>query len=131
MTSEPDAPPRFLPLPGESVLFITSGAIVDRFGHADSVETPGTIILTDRRVVHLGRVATATGIDDIVEAGLAGERLILDAGGGRAMVLAVPNPGLLRRHLAILRAGAAPLPDGVASPAAADAPAAAPADAPA
>jgi hypothetical protein len=60
----------------------------------------GTLYLTSSRLVHLGQVVVSVRLTDIVEASLAGERLLLTLRQSEGLALDVDRPRLLRAELA-------------------------------
>jgi hypothetical protein len=60
----------------------------------------GTLYLTDRRLLHVGRVVVSIGLDQVREISLAGERLLVTLDGGEGITLDVDRPRLLRVEIA-------------------------------
>lgn len=56
----------------------------------------GTLYLTDRRLLHVGRVVVSIGLDQVREMSLAGDRLLVRLDGGEGITLEVDRPRLLR-----------------------------------
>ena len=60
----------------------------------------GSLYLTSRRLIHLGQVVVTVQLTDIVEASLAGERLLVTLRDGEGLALDIDRPRLLRAEMA-------------------------------
>ena len=60
--------------------------------------------MTSRRIVLLGRLTLAIDLDDIEDAVISGERILLVMGDGQGAALGVAQPRLLRVEIATARA---------------------------
>lgn len=105
---EPDD--RIAPLlgPGERVVAVRRSAQLDRRQPTPGWNAPpglaGDLYLTTRRLVLVGRLTMSFDFEDIEEAGLSGERLLLVLRDGRGVSLDVEQPRLLRVQVATARA---------------------------
>ena len=86
--------------PGESVHDLRTRAILRTPGAEGALGYGGSLYLTSRRLVHLGQVNVSVQLSDIVEASVAGERLLLTLPDGEGMSLDVDRPRTLRAQLA-------------------------------
>jgi hypothetical protein len=107
---EPDARIGPLLVSGERVLAVRRSAIVDRrepvLGSDEPSGLTGDLYLTSRSLVLVGRHTLAFDLDEIEEALLAGDQLLLVMGGGRGAALRVDQPRLLRVEIAAARLAA-------------------------
>jgi hypothetical protein len=107
---EPDARVAPLLAPGEHVLAVRRSAMLDRYpsrsGLGDPMGVGGDLYLTDLRLVLLGRLALSFDLDEIEEAGLSGERLLLVMRNGSSHSLDSAEPRLLRVEIGCARAAA-------------------------
>lgn len=107
---EPDA--RIAPLlaAGEHVVAVRRSALLDRREPAVGSDVPtglaGDLYLTSRRLVLVGRLTLSFHLDEIEEAMLSGERLLLVMPGGQGASLDVAQPRLLRVEIAAARVAA-------------------------
>jgi len=107
---EPDA--RFAPLlaPDELLLAVSRSVMLDRYPSRSGSDVPigvgGDLYLTARRLVLLGRIALSFDLDEIEDAGLSGERLLLVMRNGSSISLDVAEPRLLRVEIGSARAAA-------------------------
>ena len=107
-TLEPDA--RIAPLlgRGERVVAVRRSAQLDRRQPIPGWEAPpgiaGDLYLTPRRLVLVGRMTMELSLNEIEEAGLSGERLLLALRDGQSVSLDVEQPRLLRVDIATARA---------------------------
>lgn len=107
---EPDA--RIAPLlaPGELLVAVRRSVMLDRHpsrsGPDDPMGVGGDLYLTARRLVLLGRIALSFDLDEIEEAGLSGERLLIVMRNGSSVALDVARPRLLRVEMGCARAAA-------------------------
>ena len=107
---EPDT--RIAPLlgPDEQVLAVRRSAMLDRRQPAPDPNTPaelaGDLYVTSRRLVLVGRLTLSFHLDEIEEAMLSGERLLLVMPGGYGASLDVAQPRLLRVEIAAARVAA-------------------------
>lgn len=97
--------------PDEHVLAIRRGAGLDRRQPAveagSIVSNRGDLYLTSGRLVHLGDHAITLDLDQIDDAALAGERLLLVLRDGVGVALCVDRPRLFRVQIAAARAARA------------------------
>ncbi len=107
-TLSPDARITPLLLPGEVVLAVRRSAMLERRQPAAGSGVPaglaGDLYLTSRRLVLVGRHTLAFDLEEIEEAMLAGERVLLVLRDGKGASLDVDRPRLLRVELAVARA---------------------------
>jgi len=107
---EPDG--RIAPLlgPDEQVLAVRRSVMLDRRQPAAGLNTPaelaGDLYVTSRRLVLVGRLTLSFHLDEIDEAMLSGERLLLVMPGGQGASLDVAQPRLLRVEIAAARVAA-------------------------
>ena len=94
----------------EQVLAVRRSALLDRRQPHAGSDAPGglagDLYLTSRRLVLVGRLTLSFDLDEIEEALLSGERLLLVLRGGQGASLAVAQPRLLRVEIAAARASA-------------------------
>lgn len=108
---EPDA--RIAPLlaPGERVIAIRRGALLDR-RQPRAADMPlglaGDLYVTSTRVALVGRTVLSWPLREIEEVVVAGGRLLLVLGDGRGVFVAAAGPRLLRVQIAAARAALAP-----------------------
>ncbi len=97
-----DADERVLPhlLPGEKLHGLRRRAILRAPGDDRALGYGGSLYLTSRRLIHLGQVIVTVQLTDIVEASLAGERLLLTLRDGEGLTLDLDRPRLLRAEIA-------------------------------
>ena len=87
-------------LPGENVHGLRRHAILRAPGDDRALGYGGSLYLTSRRLIHLGQVIVTVQLTDIVEASLAGERLLLTLRDGEGLTLDLDRPRLLRAEMA-------------------------------
>jgi len=87
-------------LPDELVHTLRIHAILNAPGDDRSLGYGGTLYLTSRRLVHLGQVMVTMQLTDIVEASLAGERLLLTLRDGEGFIMDLDRPRMLRAEIA-------------------------------
>ena len=97
---EPDDAIRSHLSEGELVHALRRHAILRAPGGDAALGYGGTLYLTSRRLIHLGQVVMTVRLTDIVEASLAGERLLLTLREGEGLSLDVDRPRLLRAEMA-------------------------------
>ena len=85
---------------GEVVHALRRRAILRAPGGDTSLGYGGTLYLTSRRLVHLGKVVMSVQLTDIAESSLAGERLLLTLSNGEGLSLDLDRPRLLRAEMA-------------------------------
>jgi hypothetical protein len=92
--------------PDEAVLAFRPSVAIDRRhpSRGNDAGLPGDFYVTTRRIVHLGRVMLDYELDDITEAAVAGDELLLIIGTDRGLSLAVEDPRVLRVEIAAARA---------------------------
>ena len=97
-----EADERILPhlLPSEKVHGLRRHAILRAPGDDRALGYGGSLYLTSRRLIHLGQVIVTVQLTDIVEASLAGERLLLTLRDGEGFTLDLDRPRLLRAEMA-------------------------------
>ena len=104
----PDARIGPLLAPGEQVLAKRESAFVDRRQPLPGSDEPsgiaGDLYLTSRRLVLAGRYTLAFELDEIEEALLSGDQLLLVMRDGRGASVGVAQPRLLRVEIAAARA---------------------------
>ena len=92
----------------ELVVAVRRSAQLDRRQPLPGWDAPpgvaGDLYLTSRRLMLVGRLHLELGLDDIEEAGLSGERLLLMLRDGRGIFVDVERPRLLRVEIATARA---------------------------
>ncbi len=105
---EPDDEIRPLLTPGEQLVAVRHAARLDRRQPRSDPRAglPGDLYVTSVRIVHLGAGPISFELDEIQEAALADERLLLIMRDGTCVVLAVDQPHLLRTQIAAARAAA-------------------------
>jgi hypothetical protein len=93
--------------PGEVLLAIRESVLFERReplgGSADPRGVGGTLFLTSRRLVLVGRVQLVIGLEEIAEAVMSGERLLLVLRDGLGIALEASRPRLLRVEIAAAR----------------------------
>jgi len=105
-----DADARIGPLlaPDEAVVAVRHSAALDRRESGLRSGAPaalaGGLYLTSRRLVLVGRLTLSFGLDEIEDAVLSGERLLLVMRDGRGASLDVAQPRLFRVEIATARA---------------------------
>lgn len=73
-------------------------------GAAASTPVRGDLYVTTARLVHVGRQVVTVELDDIEDAAIVGDRLLLVTRGGIGITLETDRPQLLRVQLAAARA---------------------------
>ena len=105
---EPDATIAPLLAPGERVVALRRSAWLDRRqappGAAGSAGLAGDLYLTSKRLVLVGRRSVSFELDEIEEAMLSGDQLLLVMRDGQGASLGVAQPRLLRVEIAAARA---------------------------
>lgn len=86
--------------PDERVHALRTRAILKAPGGDGTLGYGGTLYLTSSRLVHLGQVVVSVRLTDIVEASLAGERLLVTLRESEGLSLDVDRPRLLRAEMA-------------------------------
>jgi hypothetical protein len=85
----------------EPVYAIRASAILNTTTGASPIPGyGGTLYLTGRRLLHVGRVVVSISLDQVREMSLAGERLLVTLDGGEGITLDVDRPRLLRVEIA-------------------------------
>ena len=96
--------------PDEHLLAVRRSVMLDRdppsSGPGEPSGVGGDLYLTARRLVLLGRVPLSFDLDEIEEAGLSGERLLLVLRDGSSISLDTAEPRLLRMEIGTARAEA-------------------------
>ena len=87
-------------LPDEKVHGLRRRAILRAPGDDRALGYGGSLYLTSRRLIHLGQVVVTVQLTDIVEASLAGERLLVTLRDGEGLALDIDRPRLLRAEMA-------------------------------
>jgi len=109
---EPDPSIARLLAPGEHLHAVRRSALLERRESATatgaSAGLGGTVYLTSKRLVLVGRRTVAFALEDIVEAMLSGDQLLLVMRDGRGAALRVVQPRLFRVEVAAARAAARP-----------------------
>jgi len=104
----PDARAAAFLEPGEVLVAIRQSAQLERRQPQAGSGTPsglgGTLYVTSQRLVLLGRVRLTIGLDEIQEAFLSGERLLLVLRDGQGIALEASLLRLLRVEIAAARA---------------------------
>jgi hypothetical protein len=94
--------------PGEDVLARHQGVVLDRrqLSTRDdpSSPMPGDLYVTSSRLVHVGRRVVTIELDDVEDAALVGDRVLLITRGGIGVTLEGDRPRLLRVQMAAARA---------------------------
>ena len=107
-----DADARIAPLLGvdERVLAVRRSVALDRRQPVLGSDLPsgvaGDLYLTSRRLVLAGRVTLSFALEEIEQAMLSGERLLLVLRGGQGLSIDAAQPRLLRVEIAAARAAA-------------------------
>jgi hypothetical protein len=120
---EPDDRIGVMLAPGELVLAVRRSASLDRRHHrrADDPGLRGDLYVTTQRLVHLGRSAVVYALDEILEADVAADQLLLVVADNRGVAIDVGDPRLLRVEIAAARSAARaagrPPPEDGATPA--------------
>ena len=99
------AGPPFQPDKYERILAVAQGSLMTDL--AEGAPDPGTVVISDQRVVHLGGSATMLPLDSIRDARPIRDRVLLDMGDGGGVVLDTPDPGILTEEINVLRDGPA------------------------
>ena len=93
---------------GEVVVATRASAVIERRDPRPAAEASagiaGALYLTSRRLLVGGRVGLSLDLDEIQEAGLAGERLLLLLRDGLGLTVEAALPRLLRVEIATARA---------------------------
>lgn len=96
-------------VPGEGVVAIRRSALLERRepmpGAGATRGLAGTLYVTSRRLVLVGRASLSFGLGAIQEVMLSGDRLLIVLRDGQGLTLEVQQPRLLRVELAAARAG--------------------------
>lgn len=94
--------------PGELVVTSRREASLDRRQSRPlgDLGLSGDLYVTTRRLVHLGRRPVIFGLDEIDEAIVVGDQLVLVVADGMGVAIAVDDPFVLRTELAYARAAA-------------------------
>jgi hypothetical protein len=101
---------RIAPLlcPDEHLLAVRRSVVLDRRRPPPRSSSrgclAGDLYLTSRRIVLVGRLTVAIDLDEIEDAVVSGERILLVMGDGRGATLDVARPRLLRVEIATARA---------------------------
>jgi hypothetical protein len=94
--------------PGEHVLSVRQSVVLDRRRPPPRWGSParlaGDLYVTSRRLVLLGRLTLAIDLDEIEDAVLSGERILLIMDNGNGAALDVARPRQLRVEIAAARA---------------------------
>lgn len=107
-TLKPDA--RIAPLlaQGELLYAVRRSVMLDRHPSRSGPDLPpgvgGDLYLTGRRLMLVGPIALSFDLDEIEEAGLSGERLLLVMRNGSSVSLDTAEPRLLRVEIGCARA---------------------------
>jgi hypothetical protein len=93
--------------PGELVLACHRWVALDRHQRstveAPSVSLRGDLYVTTARLVHVGPPVVTVDLDDIEDAALVGDRVLLVTRGGAGITVDTDRPRLLRVQLAAAR----------------------------
>ena len=106
---EPDERIGVMLEPGELVVTTRRAALLDR-RQSRPIDAPGLggdLYVTTRRLVHLGRRPVVYDLDEIDEAIVVGDRLVLVVDDGLGVAIAVDDPRVLRVEIAAARAASA------------------------
>lgn len=87
-------------LPDEAVHAVRPTAILLAAGDKRGLGYGGTLYLTSQRLLHIGQVVVAVNLIDIVEASLAGERLLIAMHDAEGIGLDIDRPRRFRTELA-------------------------------
>lgn len=94
--------------PGEHVLGVRRSMVLDRRRPPPRASSPeslaGDLYVTSRRLVLVGRLTLAIDLDEVEDAVVSGERILLVMGDGRGAALDVARPLQLRVEIATARA---------------------------
>jgi hypothetical protein len=104
----PDACIGSMLAPGEDVLAHHRSVGLDRLQRSKEIEPTvpmlGDLYVTSARLVHLGLRVLTIELDDIEDAALVGDRVLLVIRGGTGVALETDRPRLLRVQMAAARA---------------------------
>lgn len=96
-------------VPGERLLAVRRPALLERRqpmpGARGTTGLAGTLYVTSRRLVLIGRASLSFGLCAIQEVILSGDRLLVVLRDGQGLTLEVQQPRLLRVEIAAARAG--------------------------
>ncbi|HET8587779.1 MAG TPA: hypothetical protein VFM74_07900, partial [Candidatus Limnocylindria bacterium] len=93
--------------PGERLYAQRAGAILNTTtGSSPIPGYGGTLHVTDRRILHVGRVVVSIRLEQVREIALAGERLLVTFDGGEGISLDLDRPRLLRVEITAMLAAA-------------------------
>jgi hypothetical protein len=108
---EPDDSIRCLLMPGEQLLATRRGVALDRRAQAAFAGPPGSVwgdlYVTSARLIHIGGAVVSFDLDDIEDAPMADDRLLLLLADGVGLSLDADRPRLLRVQIAAARAARA------------------------
>lgn len=105
---EPDEQIGVMLAPGEQLIAVRRSATLERrqVVRGESAGLAGDLYVTTRRLVHVGRITVAYPVEQVRDAIVAGERLLLVLGEGQGVAIDDCNPSLLRVQLGAARAAA-------------------------
>jgi hypothetical protein len=93
---------------GEHLLAVRRSVVLERRRPPPRTSSPaslaGDLYVTSRRIVLLGRLTLGIDLDEIEDAVVSGERILLVMGDGRGAALDVASPRQLRVEIATARA---------------------------
>jgi hypothetical protein len=105
--------------PGERVFalheHVTAGRRALRAGSAEPATATGTLLLTSLRILVAGDAIVEVGLEDIEEAVISGDQLLLVLRYGQGLALSLERPRLLRVQVAAARSVTEPADRGAAS----------------
>jgi hypothetical protein len=111
-TLEPDERIAPLLLPDERVVAVRRAALLERRqpepGARTTTGLAGTLYVTSRRLVLVGRASLSFALGSIQEVILSGDRLLVVLRDGQGLTLDVAQPRLLRVELSAARSAAPP-----------------------
>lgn len=85
---------------GEHLHALRRSAILREPGGDDGLGSGGPLYLTSARIVHLGQVVMSIQLHDILEASIAGERLLISLPDGEGFSIDIARPRAFRAELA-------------------------------
>jgi hypothetical protein len=91
------------PEASERIVSVNQGSLAPSLMDGDAPLEAGTVLISDKRLVHLGPDVTEMPLDAIDDIRPAGRRLLIDTGDGAAVLVDAPDPGRLTALINRLR----------------------------